>query len=846
MKFPKLITIKKTGKIFFVFIVSLCFLGFFIERIKNNSPFFSSFYQRNKLPVYDLQLSDFLTDSLEIVDSQTFISTDANFPPAFIFKNEMGVNPPIKIRSILIDADFSVDQASISVDAMIPGNKWYRPTYTPVLNMSKPYKNIEKNDFYDLLRWVTVSNQTKMPLVIPCSFNNTAYLRIKFFVESDVTVKINKIVINPRLGFFYNFKLMEYISICFFLILIFYFIYFLPYKEKNMIHENINEHIAYSKKPENIFCIFAFVFGMIFVFLVPPFQSIDESIHFTKCYSLSTLHLFPEESKDGKTIGLRLPDELRIMEYQFEGNIGFIGKKYDYLQYLNVKNLKLGGNEHIRNVGGTQTIIPLVYLPQAIGIFIVRLAENLFFQFDASVLDLFYAGRIFNLIFYLVIGYLSIKTIPFYKHVIASVLLLPMSITLAASLHYDGCIIATTIYLICLLLKIYLQKDYYISKKDAIIIVLLSVLIVSAKVVYSLIFLLVFFIPKEKFNLLFTGRKMKKLICIFVGAMAMMVSFLFWNIFIPNVHKDSSGKLSFTSKQYTDYITMDVWVFHEAENTYAEVIDSMNNKMRTNSRMVDNIYELDHSLEKLIPPKNKTPIKARFRIKFKKDTDLDYYLVISNEMGEREVILIRNDMMVPYGENFDRDFGIKWYITNIRYDEYKVRSNRMTGLAQSALSRYSFDQLYRRLIYDIYENRSFYLESTIGVFGLYEMFFPRIFIILNLFFIVFLSILDASKKITIYSKEKTVFILVYMVCVILINVIMLISIGIFTNGIIVGVHGRYYIPVLPLLLTFFYTRLPSSAKIGKVINPSLSQITMCFFAFSLTISCMLIVFRCYI
>jgi len=153
---------------------------------------------------------------------------------------------------------------------------------------------------------------------------------------------------------------------------------------------------------------------------------------------------------------------------------------------------------------------------------------------------------------------------------------------------------------------------------------------------------------------------------------------------------------------------------------------------------------------------------------------------------------------------------------------------------------------YRSLLYDFYKNGSFYLEGAIGNFGWSDTFFPRIFITSSVLFISVLSVFDANKNISVISKDKIIFIMVYIFCAILAVTAMYLPLGNYYDGRIAGVQGRYFLPVLPLLLTFFYTRLPLSYKRLRGINESLNKITMCFICFSLSLSMLLLMFRFYV
>ena len=696
-----------------ILILLIIFLGFCIERFKNNYPFFNSLFQFNKLPVYDLQLSDFETENLVITDNQTFISDSSG--PILKFSNGININP-VKIKSILINAEYSTEQLFVSINALNSDDVWQKEISKPFTNsLSSLFDDNKISDAWYVYRRVTANNVTKNPLVIPCNYSKVISLRIIFNTEPGTIIRINNIIINPRNGILFNFQPIEFLGISFLLILVLFFIFFLPSIENKILRIN---NLNFSKKPEKIFCIFAFIFGMIFVILIPPFQSPDEHYHFESSYRLSTLHIFPEKNENDK-IGFYYPREyLELRNIFFYHHFHFQGKKYDHIEYLKYKNLKLSGEKVFLSSQGST--IPFMHLPQAVGMCTIRLCENLFFLQDANILDIFYAGRLFNLLFYILLGYFSIKIIPIYKYVITAILLLPMAITQAASLNYDGSVISISVFLISILLKAHLINEYQFTKKDALIIIIIGSLIINMKI-YFIIFLILPLIKKEKFNLLFNNMKInKRTFFILINCLVLGLSFLLWNKLISNIYITSEG------------------LFH---------IDK------------------------------------------------------KEDVGE---------------------FFLKRIIYLLKDTNY-----------------------YRALLYDIFENRSYYMEGIVGTLSWNDVYFPRIFITISIFYIVILSICDSNHNIIIRSNDKLVFIFIYLICVVLFATFLYMSYGCFPDGRIIGIQGRYFIPVLPLLCTFFYTRLSLYCKPTRIINHSLDKITFCFTCFSLSLTVIFFLFRYY-
>ena len=61
-------------------------------------------------------------------------------------------------------------------------------------------------------------------------------------------------------------------------------------------------------------------------------------------------------------------------------------------------------------------------------------------------IGLLFLGRLFNLLFYTGMGYLTMRRMPFGKEVVFGVGLLPMTLNLVSSMSYDVMILAMTAY----------------------------------------------------------------------------------------------------------------------------------------------------------------------------------------------------------------------------------------------------------------------------------------------------------------------------------------------------------------------------------------------------------------
>jgi hypothetical protein len=179
------------------------------------------------------------------------------------------------------------------------------------------------------------------------------------------------------------------------------------------------------RAPWRLFVLLGLVFGMAIVVLQPPFVGADESAHFLRAYQVSCLGWIPEKivDKDGVRLGGTLPTSL-------ESTIGAIHSRYP----LDPDN-KLGAKDFARlwdiklhperrafcDFPATATYPAIPYLPQSIGIFLGRMA-------GFPPVAIMYLGRLCNLLAYLALVVLALRTTPILKWAFFLVGLMPMAL----------------------------------------------------------------------------------------------------------------------------------------------------------------------------------------------------------------------------------------------------------------------------------------------------------------------------------------------------------------------------------------------------------------------------------
>lgn len=241
-------------------------------------------------------------------------------------------------------------------------------------------------------------------------------------------------------------------------------------------------------KIEKHFISLAIIIGLIMVFIMPPLQMPDEDSHFKNIYSISNFNIIPIE-QDGSA-GRYYPDEILKFEADSRRMNSNLDEKYTFKElYFNdalYDQLPLKDQEKIFNSHTAVTVSPIMYLPQVIGTWIYKLLYSIPIFGTVNMMKpvhYMYAARIGNLIAFITMGYFILKWMPTYKKVTFAILLMPMTISLAASLSYDVMVIGITLMFCAWMLKnIYSDKN--MSLKEYILTLLLACILIQVKYVY--------------------------------------------------------------------------------------------------------------------------------------------------------------------------------------------------------------------------------------------------------------------------------------------------------------------------------------------------------------------------
>ena len=239
------------------------------------------------------------------------------------------------------------------------------------------------------------------------------------------------------------------------------------------------------------FNILAFIFGVIYIFIVPPFQAPDEVHHYFRAYHIAQGHTFGEKNIEKNRFGGYLPQSLMKIAQPFRPLRYHPERKITKDSILNVSKYPLNPtNTVFLDFPNVAYYAPMGYLPATLG-------PIFGYSFNLNPLATLYLCRFLNFIGWLLLVFWAIKKMPFHQNTLAYLALLPASLCFHAGLNPDAITNGLSFLLLAYLLN--LAYSDAILKKTHLWLLIVSLIITLNKVVYAPIFLLAWLIPTTKF-----------------------------------------------------------------------------------------------------------------------------------------------------------------------------------------------------------------------------------------------------------------------------------------------------------------------------------------------------------
>ena len=257
------------------------------------------------------------------------------------------------------------------------------------------------------------------------------------------------------------------------------------------IYKKLKVHLSF------LFIVLAlgFVYMQVFIGLSAP----DEPSHYISSYKLSS-SLMGIKAVDDKGYVLLYEDAIYLEDtYNDPMNEVVLGFKLTEESLKAAHDWKKNTTQYGIDKNGTYisrhipvNTSPLIYLPQALGMSLARLMH-------LSAVNMLDLAKLFNLLFFALIMAYSIKILPFGKYIVYGLGLLPMTLHLAASMSYDALIIALYTLFISKILALS-RSSAKVKIKDIAFLCIIIAICGPCKIVYSLLVLFYFIIPKSKFK----------------------------------------------------------------------------------------------------------------------------------------------------------------------------------------------------------------------------------------------------------------------------------------------------------------------------------------------------------
>jgi len=232
-------------------------------------------------------------------------------------------------------------------------------------------------------------------------------------------------------------------------------------------------------KLEYLFLVAALCFGLTYMFVMTPMSIPDEMHHYHSAYAIAGYMLFDNNP---------MLVDTRHFDYRMIASHRNISPAY--LRLIDEGVFRLYGYGQLIELPMPYDFrYPIQHLPQALGIFIARLL-------NLSFLGVFYSGRFFNLLFYLLCVFLAIKRLSGFRLPLLMIGLLPMSLQQAASFSSDAFINGISILLIAYSVYYAYEKESF-NWRDFATLLFLGILLAPAKMVYAPIALLAILAAKK-------------------------------------------------------------------------------------------------------------------------------------------------------------------------------------------------------------------------------------------------------------------------------------------------------------------------------------------------------------
>jgi uncharacterized membrane protein len=234
-----------------------------------------------------------------------------------------------------------------------------------------------------------------------------------------------------------------------------------------------------------IYLVVALCWGVALVVLMPPFQNNDEPEHYFSSWALAEGQALP-----GSDSLVDLPANVGTLNADLRSTQVTQGAEpYDVEVTAEALDDEVSARR-MRQFTSTGGYTPIGYLPQAVGIDVVRVLGG------SPLLGL-YAARLAVLLTSVAITFIALRLTPYGAAVLALVALLPMSVSLTASTNPGAFVNAGALLFLVLVLR--LAGRGRVFWRDTAVLVAVALVFLTLKPGYAPLAALVFLLPPRVF-----------------------------------------------------------------------------------------------------------------------------------------------------------------------------------------------------------------------------------------------------------------------------------------------------------------------------------------------------------
>ena len=215
--------------------------------------------------------------------------------------------------------------------------------------------------------------------------------------------------------------------------------------------------------------IIVFSVGIVYMCAMPVSMVPDESVHLFTAYHTSNMMMGIDENGCEKKGCVMMREEDSLYNHQ----------AYDYtdeniVSFLSQIGQKTTNENLVASGWGVMHGNEYLFIPCSLGISVARLLH-------LNTASLFFLGRLFNFVFYVVLSMLAVYLIPFGKLLLSSILTMPMSFQQGMSFSYDVCVNSIAFLLTAIAFKFAYENTKKVNWKKAIPLLFFTVILAKAK-----------------------------------------------------------------------------------------------------------------------------------------------------------------------------------------------------------------------------------------------------------------------------------------------------------------------------------------------------------------------------